>query len=91
MGLPENVQNNRTRLIELCMEHKLKIMNTQFRKRKEKTATYRTVGTTKADEVKRPTHEQIDYILTTHRWKNTVTDAEADNNANINTDHNPVK
>ena len=66
-------------------------MNTQYRKIKEKTATYRTIGTTKANEVKRPTHEQIDFILTTQRWQNTVTDAEADNNANINTDHNPVK
>ena len=55
MGLSENVQDNRTRLIETCMEHNLKILNTQYRKRTEKTVTYRTPGTTKADEIKRPT------------------------------------
>ena len=37
------------------------------------------------------THEQLDHIATTRRWRNTIIDAEADTNANINTDHYPVK
>ena len=88
--MSENVQNNRERLIELCQEFELRPMNTYFQKTKEKIATYRKVGVTKTDTITYKTHEQIDYILTTNRWKNTVQNAEADNEANIDTDHNPV-
>ena len=65
-------------------------MNTQFRKTEDKKATYRRPGVDKTAAVRRPTHEQLDYILTTNRWKNTVKNAEADNKANIDTDHAPV-
>ena len=89
--MTDTVQDNRNRLVEISIEHELKVMNTQYRKTKDKLAPYRAVGTRKTDEIRRPTHEQVDYLITTQRWKNTVIDAEADNDANIDTDHNPVK
>jgi len=85
------VIQNRELLVDLCQEHKLTIMNTQFQKTKEKLATYRKVGIGIDQEIRRGTHEQIDYIITQTRWKNTVQDAEADTEANIDTDHYPVK
>ncbi len=88
------VQRNRTRLIELCQTHGLRLMNTMFKKEEDKLATYAEVGT--------PTwwpktrgypygYEQIDYIMTTERWKNSIKNVEADPNANITTRHRPVK
>ena len=35
-------------------------------------------------------HEQLDYIITTNRWKNSIRNAESDANANIDSDHFPV-
>ena len=67
------------------------IMNTKFKKQNEKLATYRRIGATIGDEIQRPTHEQLDYIITTYRWKNTTLDAESDTQANIDSDHYPVK
>ncbi len=88
------VTENREKIITLCQTHKLRIMNTMFKKQKEKLATYRNVGTPIWWEVKRGHpygYEQMDYILTTERWKNTIKDVEADPKPNIDTRHYPVK
>ncbi len=88
------VNENREKLITLCQTHKLRVMSTMFKKQKEKLATYRNVGTPIWWEVKRGHpygYEQMDYILTTERWKNTVKDVEADPKPNIETRHYPVK
>ncbi len=88
------VRENRDKLITLCQTHKMRIMNTMFKKPKGKLATYREVGTPIwwPKERGHPYgYEQLDYILTTERWKNTVKDAEADPKANIDTRHHPVK
>ena len=86
----ETVQQNRQMFMEMCLGNQLKVANTCYRKQEHKLVTYRKVGTTRADPLGRRTHEQIDYILVPSRWKNGVIDCEADNNANIDSDHNPV-
>ena len=35
-------------------------------------------------------HEQIDDIAVQQRWKNTITNAESNTNANLDSDHYPV-
>ncbi len=88
------VAENREKLITLCQTHKLRVMNTMFKKQKEKLATYRNVGTPIWWEVKRGHpygYEQMDYILTSERWKNTIKDVEADPKPNIDTRQYPVK
>ena len=84
------VQENRTKLINMCKVHNLRVMNTMFRKQNKKLATYMKVGTTVENDICRETHEQIDYILTTERWKNSVKNVESDCEANIHSDHYPV-
>ena len=55
--MTEETQDNRNRMIELAIEHNLKIVNTQFKKKqKEKIATYRTIGIDKTAEVKKKQH-----------------------------------
>ena len=87
----ENVQQNRDLLIELCQDQSLRLMNTFFHKPDHKLVTYRAVGTTIDADFHRGTHEQLDFVATTERWKNTVKDAETDTEANIETDHYPLK
>lgn len=86
----DGVQENRDMFINLCVEHQLIAMNTQFPKTDDKLATYREPGTERDTEPSRQTHEQLDYITVTRRWRNMCKNAEADNTANIQTDHNPV-
>jgi len=85
---------NRELLTELCMTNELRIVNTMYRKTKHKTATYRIIKercTEGEPEMTNRNFEQIDYIITTRRWRNTVMNAESDTKANINSDHFPVK
>ncbi len=39
------VRENRDKLVNLCQTHRLRVMNTMFKKPKDKLATYREVGT----------------------------------------------
>ena len=68
-GQTEELQYSRNKLVNLCVQNDLILANTKFQKQKEKIATYRKIGSTIGDEIKRPTHEQLDYIITTNRWK----------------------
>ncbi len=88
--LSEDVTWNRDRCIEFCLKQKLVLANTRFKKTKEKTATFRTPGTLETEEIVHKKHEQIDYIAVQQRWKNTITDAESNTKANLDTDHYPV-
>ena len=90
IGRSDNVIENRQLLINFCMRHKCQLANTFFKKRKEKLATYREIGVTRDQDIKRGTHEQIDYVIVPQRWKNNILNAEADEKTNIDTDHNPV-
>jgi len=85
----EGVMENRTLFLNLCIEHQLIVLNIQFPKTDEQIATYREPGTERDVEPTRQTHEQLDYILITRRWRNICKNVEADNTANIQSDHNP--
>lgn len=70
----------------------MKIGNTWFRKRLFKQVTFRPPGTKIGEDEWIPgKYEQIDFNLHGERWKHTVNNIESDTNANIDTDHFPVK
>ena len=64
------MNDNRERMIELAKTYNLVAMNTRFRKRPEKTATYRktkeTAGITN-EPITKETDEQLDYWLVPNR------------------------
>ena len=88
--ISEDVTWNRDRCIEFCLKQKLILANTGFKKTKEKTATFRAPGTLETEEIIHKKQEQIDYITVRQRWNNTITDAESNTKANLDTDHYPV-
>ncbi len=63
------------------------VANALYKKCGGKFVTFREVGTVWDREVARGTHEQLDYIMVNRGWRNMSKDAEADNEANIETDH----
>ncbi len=85
-----DILENRNLLIEYCNEFDMILANTLFQKDKQHTATYKEVGTTIVDEIQRGTHEQIDFITIQRRWRNNISNAESDTQANIESDHYPV-
>ena len=89
--LRDGTTENRRMLIGMCKENELILLNTQYRKRKEKIVTHRELGVKREEELTRGKYEQIDFIMTSRRWRNTVKDAESDTAANIESDHYPVK
>ena len=86
----EGVKENRRLLIDMCIENGLMITNTQFRKQEENLITCRAIGINKTHPLKLQTHYQIDHILTTSRWRNGIMNVQAENRANLVSDHNPV-
>ena len=89
----EGMKENRDMMIELCGTNELMVMNTMYRKRPERIATYRKSKESQEEqmeEITKDTHEQLDYTLAMKRWRNSVTNAESDTKANVNTDHYPV-
>ena len=90
----DDMKDNRDLLTTLCTQNELRVLNTMYRKQPHKTATYRKIKTKpiegEIEIISAEKHEQLDYIITTRRWRNTVSDAESDTRANIKTDHFPV-
>ena len=71
----------------------MKVLNTMYRKPLSKTATYRLkkqITPGQIENISAETHEQLDYIITPRRWRNTVSNAESNSTANIDSDHFPV-
>ena len=64
--------------------------NTYFQKQERKLATYRNIGIQKQDPIARPTHDQLDYVITQRRWRNAIVDVEGDPECNVDSDHNPL-
>ena len=89
-GKSEEVEQNREQLLDLCRKHNLIIVNTQFAKPQQKLITWKTISTREGDEMDRGSYDQIDFVLTPHRWRNGVKDAESHPEANIDSDHFPV-
>lgn len=81
---------SRDMLVTACRAMGMVIMNTTFDKKREYLATWRHIGVPQGAEVEENSHEQIDFIIAQKRWRNTVEDVEADNKANIKSDHAPV-
>ena len=52
--------------------------------------TFREIGVTRDAPIQRGTHEQIDFIVTPNRWKNSIKDVTGHHTANINSDHYPI-
>ena len=89
-GRSDEVVNSRQLFINFLINNNMKAMNTYFQKGDQRLVTFREIGTTRDEPIQRGTHEQIDFIVTPNRWKNTVKDVESDHTANINSDHYPV-
>ena len=85
----EQMEESRQLFIDLCLSTNSTIMNTQFQKRDNQLATHR-MPTNTIPPFTRPNYEMIDYWLTSNRWKNCVTNAETEHNANLTTDHLPM-
>ena len=67
----DDMMDNRVLLVEYCVRHELKVLNTLYRKPPHKTATYRKneeLPTNNTPETfSAETHEQLDYIITPRR------------------------
>ena len=71
------------RLIQFCERNNLVVTNTFFQHPPRKLYTWKSPGDV--------TRSQIDYVLISQRFKNSVKQAKACPGADINSDHNPVK
>ena len=70
------------RLIQFCEEHNLVVTNTLFQQPHGKLYTWKSPG----DIVR----NQIDYILVSQRYRNSLKQVKTYPGADINSDHNPV-
>ena len=71
------------RLIQFCERNNLVVTNTFFQHPPRKLYTWKSPGDV--------TRNQIDYVLISQRFKNSVKQAKTCPGADINSDHNPVK
>ena len=90
--LREPMLENRELLVQFTLANELRIINSMFKKHIGKLATYRIDKTTDIEEeiLTNEKHAQIDFILTEHRWRNIIINAETQTRANINTDRYPL-
>lgn len=89
---PEEVQESRAMFIELLQDKELVALNTLCPKTEQRKATFlsrKEHGRT--EPWIRPIHEVIDYALIELRWRNAVRDVETYPEANIASDHYPMK
>ena len=81
-------------MVEYCTTNDLLVINTMYRKTNNKIATYRKEKRPPAENeieiFSADKHEQLDYIPTHRRWRNSIVNAESDTAANIYSDHLPV-
>jgi len=87
----EPVAESREMFVNMLSQTDTLAMNTFFQKPNNKLLTYHMPTNNLGPPYKRGIYEQIDYCLTTERWKNSVLDAESDVHANINSDHYPIR
>ena len=87
----DEVGTNRSNFIEFAIATKMIAANTYFMKQEKHKATYKEDKSHRGGPpYKRGTYEALDYILAMQRWKNTIKDASADHEANIQSDHYPL-
>ena len=86
----DQVMENRNLLLSFITANECILANTWFKKQDRFLATYRTPGTEQHANRARPNFEQLDYVIVPKRWRNSIKNAEADAEVNINTDHFPI-
>ena len=86
----DQVMENRNLLVSFIIANECILANTWFKKQDRLLSTYRTPGTEQNAVRERPNFEQLDYMIVPKRWRNAITNAEADDEVNINTDHFPI-
>ena len=79
-----HTNKNGMRLVDLCLQHNLKIMSTSLRKAPKKQKTWRS-------PVQRLGEFQIDHIAITHSDQKQVHDVQVRRGANIDSDHYVTK
>ena len=88
LGGPFGIQTNRTdngdRLLQLCADHKLYLISTNFKHKKRQTVTWRSNN---------PAHPwtQIDHIAISYRWRGSAEDCRSFWNTCIDSDHALVR
>ena len=88
LGGPFGIQTNRTdngdRLLQLCADHKLYLISTNFKHKKRQTVTWRSNN---------PAHPwtQIDRIAISYRWRGSAEDCRSFWNTCIDSDHALVR
>ena len=86
---PLGLLENRTLLTNLCLKRDLYIVNTHFEKANNVLWTYRFPQAELGPPWSRGRYETLDYIITSHRWKNCIIDVETDPEAPLDSDHFP--
>ena len=86
----EEVEEHRRTANTTLQGQRLTAINTRFQKNDTKLVTWKAIGTRTGDPLCRAHYDQLDYILIPNRWKNGITNAESDMEANIDSDHFPV-
>ena len=84
------VENNKERPLDTCRQFNMIPTDSLFQKPPATLATWTKPGTQKEDPYDRQHYDQIDYILTTRRWRNGFRNVESELRANIDSDHAPV-
>ena len=81
-------------MIEHCIKHDLKVVNTFYQKSDEHLMTYRGIGINGPPYVriegKTQRYETLDYMTTEDRWKNIIQDIESKEGPFIETNHYPI-
>lgn len=76
----KHTNKNGTRLVDLCIQHNLKIMSTSLRKAPKKQKTWRS-------PVQKLGEFQIDHVAITHTEQRQIHDVQVRRGANIDSDH----
>ena len=80
--------DNRSRLLEFCLEWDFVIKNTFFQKTQEQLITYRAVGVSTWEEpFNFNEYAQLDYILINSPWKNAIRNINSTYIHTLETDH----
>ena len=79
-GIQTNRTDNGDRLLQLCTDHKLYLISTNFKHKKRQTVTWRS---------NKPAHlwTQIDHIPISYRWRGSAEDCRSFWNTCIDSDH----
>ena len=82
-----DVKESRDLLVEFCWKNELTICNTYKQKTNDKKVTYRPPKTIHGPPWNEDQYEQIDFIITNQKWRNTCKNCETDTKHCLNSDH----